>query len=107
MTCLVKVKDMQQRIQIIDNIIKIYIAEENWYLPTDTQLNEISIIQAHNNIIQMCLLVEGLGCISNGIQNEFKKYLLKTLYLILERAGIYFISYNIAGLGLNMCCRGF
>lgn len=76
---------MENRYNIITNILKMYIDEENWYLSTDTTV--LSLPEVHNNIIQMSLLVDGLGCMSHALQMNYKTFLLKTLYIILERAG--------------------
>lgn len=45
-------------------------------------------MQAQSNIVQCCLLIEGLGLIAQNLQYDYDKYLLKTLYLIIERAGM-------------------
>lgn len=79
---------MEHRYKIITNILKMYIDEENWYLSTDTTV--LSLSEVHSNIVQMSLLVEGLGCMANALEMDFKSFLLKTLYIILERAGDFF-----------------
>lgn len=77
---------------VYDRILEMYLEKENWYLPLsvkDDDENSLSLFNVHNNIVQSCLLVEGIGKISRGLEEDFKQYLLKTLYLVLERAGIY------------------
>lgn len=45
-------------------------------------------MQAQSNIVQCCLLTEGLGLIAQNLQHDYNRYLLKTLYLTIERAGM-------------------
>lgn len=49
---------------------------------------DTSLIQTQSNIVQCCLLTEGLGLIAQNLQHDYDRYLLKTLYLIIERAGM-------------------
>lgn len=50
---------------------------------------DIPLVQAQSNIVQCCLLMEGLGHIAQNLQCDYDRYLLKTLYIIIERAGMY------------------
>ncbi|XP_020295191.1 TELO2-interacting protein 1 homolog isoform X2 [Pseudomyrmex gracilis] len=67
-------------------IVDYYITEEVWYSPIEVTENT-SLTQAQSNIVKCCLLTEGLGRIAEILQCDYDRYLLKTLYLILERTG--------------------
>ncbi|XP_011264133.1 TELO2-interacting protein 1 homolog isoform X3 [Camponotus floridanus] len=67
-------------------IVNFYTMQEVWYLPIEVS-KDIPLVQVQSNIVQCCLLMEGLGCIAQNLQNDHDKYLLKTLYIIIERAG--------------------
>ncbi|XP_008201481.1 TELO2-interacting protein 1 homolog [Tribolium castaneum] len=76
---------------LFKNIITTYTDCDNWYLPLSVMVDEYgyehTLSDVQNNIIQACLLVEGVGKIALALGNEFQQFLLKTLYLVLERAG--------------------
>lgn len=59
-----------------------------WYLSIEVT-EATSLAQAQSNVVQCCLLMEGLGCIAKNLQRDYSIYLLKTLYLIMERAGMF------------------
>lgn len=67
-------------------IVDFYTTQEIWYLPTEVT-EDTPLVQAQSNIVQCCLLTEGLGLIVQNLQYDYDRYLLKTLYLIIERAG--------------------
>lgn len=88
---------MNSRLRHINNVLKIYMDEENWYLPMEVDEEETVILhEVHSNIVQMCLLVEGIGNMSSALGIEFKSFLLKTLYIVLERAGKYIIPFLLS-----------
>lgn len=60
--------------------------QEVWYLPIEVS-EDTPLVKAQSNIVQCCLLMEGLCCIAQNLQCDYDKYLLKTLYIIIERAG--------------------
>ena len=68
-------------------IVDFYTTQEVWCLPTEVT-EDTPLMQAQSNIVQCCLLTEGLGFIAQNLQHDFDRYLLKTLYLIIERAGM-------------------
>ncbi|KYN02179.1 PREDICTED: TELO2-interacting protein 1 homolog [Cyphomyrmex costatus] len=82
---LVSVKDSSSS-YLYKEIIDFYITQEVWYLPTEVT-EDTPLVQAQSNIVQCCLLTEGLGLIAQNLQLDFDRYLLKILYLIIERAG--------------------
>ncbi|GLV45261.1 Telo2 interacting protein 1 [Carabus blaptoides fortunei] len=94
----VQVEDMPNRLRHITNVLKMYMDEENWYLPMEVNEQEAILHEVHSNIVQMCLLVEGIGNMSNALGIEFKSFLLKTLYIVLERAGSAQPMLSTAGL---------
>lgn len=65
-----------------------------WYSPIEVTENT-SLTQAQSNIVQCCLLTEGLGRIAEILQHDYDRYLLKTLYLILERAGVILLTVRV------------
>ncbi|CAK1541267.1 unnamed protein product [Leptosia nina] len=54
--------------------------------------------QAQRNIVQCCLLTEGLGLMAKRLQGEFQPYLLKTLCMVLERVGSRYEMLHLSGL---------
>lgn len=79
---------------ILKNISQTYIDPSNWYLPlsvgVDDEGYEHNLSDIQNNIVQVCLLVEGIGKIALALKEKFQQLLmLRTLFLVLERAGLY------------------
>lgn len=77
---------------ILKNVSQTYIDPSNWYLSlsvgVDDEGYEHSLNDIQANIIQVCLLVEGIGKLAVAVKKKFKKVLmLRTLFLVLERAG--------------------
>ncbi|XP_021917527.1 TELO2-interacting protein 1 homolog isoform X2 [Zootermopsis nevadensis] len=80
---------------IIREVLQVYLEPSIWYvsLSVGTHTNElqeevsITLGQAQSNVIQACLLVEGVGKMARVLGSKFDQFLLKTLYLVLERAG--------------------
>lgn len=54
-----------------------------------------TLAQAQDNIVKISLMTEGIGKLAKSLKKNFQPYLLKTLYLILERAGIVFAGFHI------------
>ncbi|XP_012531275.2 TELO2-interacting protein 1 homolog isoform X1 [Monomorium pharaonis] len=82
---LVSVKDSSSS-YLYKEIVDFYTTQEIWYLPTEVT-EDTPLVQAQSNIVQCCLLIEGLGLIAQNLRHDYDRYLLKTLYLIIERAG--------------------
>lgn len=59
---------------------------------------EYTLAEIQNNIIQICLLVEGIGKIALSLKEKFKAYLLKMLYLVLDRAGDFSPTFFISNI---------
>lgn len=69
------------------NVVSTYLDPEYWNLPLEVSYN-CMLPQVKNNVIQICLQLEGLSKIAVAIQEEFKQFLFKALYIILEHAGV-------------------
>ncbi|XP_043474173.1 TELO2-interacting protein 1 homolog isoform X2 [Leptopilina heterotoma] len=63
-----------------------YIAPDFWYLPLEVS-EDVNLREVQSNLIQCCLLVEGLGNIAEILKKDYDQFLLKTLYIVLERTG--------------------
>ncbi|XP_050294398.1 TELO2-interacting protein 1 homolog [Anthonomus grandis grandis] len=72
---------------LIKNIINIYTEDHINDLNAALDSEEYSVEMIQSNIILICLLTEGLGRISLTIGSKFQNLLLKTLYVVLEKAG--------------------
>ncbi|KAJ8672797.1 hypothetical protein QAD02_004057 [Eretmocerus hayati] len=79
-------RDDEIQVSICKQVVEYYLEPDIWVLPF-TVSEDVSLQNAQNNIIQACLLLEGLGIVSNLLQKDFQIFLLKTLYPIMERAG--------------------
>jgi hypothetical protein len=78
--------DSSVQMSICKQVIEYYISSECWDL--SVEVSEDTTLQvAQNNIVQCCLLLEGLGIIANVLQEKYQIFLLKTLYIVTERAG--------------------
>lgn len=81
----------QKQLETITIIINLYLEPDNWNLPIDTQEDEFGIThtlsEVQNNILQICLQLEGIGNMALICGKEFHNLLLKTLYPIVERVG--------------------
>ncbi|XP_043485758.1 TELO2-interacting protein 1 homolog isoform X2 [Polistes fuscatus] len=73
-------------LSLYKEIIEFYITEDFWYLPIEVT-EDIPLRVAQNNVVQCCLLTEGLGQIAKNLGPDFEKFLLKILYFVIERAG--------------------
>ena len=78
-------------ISLYTQIIDQYISHEVWYMPIEVS-KETTLREAQSNLTQCCLLVEGIGSIAEVLKKDYDAFLLKTLYLVLERAGIVFLN---------------
>ncbi|XP_076173540.1 telo2 interacting protein 1 [Ptiloglossa arizonensis] len=73
-------------LSIYEEIVEFYINPEVWYPAIETT-EDVPLRIAQINIVQCCLLLEGLGLIAQTLEHEYDRFLLKTLYLVIERAG--------------------
>nr|XP_023014503.1 TELO2-interacting protein 1 homolog [Leptinotarsa decemlineata]XP_023014504.1 TELO2-interacting protein 1 homolog [Leptinotarsa decemlineata]XP_023014505.1 TELO2-interacting protein 1 homolog [Leptinotarsa decemlineata]XP_023014506.1 TELO2-interacting protein 1 homolog [Leptinotarsa decemlineata] len=81
----------QENLDIMRNVVDTYIDSSYWQVPLTVGLdecgNDVSLVQTQHNVIQVCLLVEGVGKVASVLKDRFQEFILKTLYLVLERAG--------------------
>lgn len=73
-------------LSIYKEVVEFYINPELWY-PVIETTKDTPLRVAQNNVVQCCLLLEGLGLIAENLKRDYDRFLLKTLYLIIERAG--------------------
>lgn len=76
---------------MIKTLIGIYLEPSHWNIPTTVSMmdegNKINLAKVEDNIILLCLQLEGIGKIALLLQDKFKDLLLKTLYPVMEKAG--------------------
>lgn len=78
-------------LSIHKEIVEFYINSELWY-PAIESSEDIPLRVAQSNVIQSCLLLEGLGLIALNLKCDYDRFLLKTLYLVIEKAGNSYIQ---------------
>ncbi|XP_069692275.1 TELO2-interacting protein 1 homolog isoform X2 [Periplaneta americana] len=80
---------------IVEDVLQAYLEPSAWYtcLTAGSYISDlgeelnISIGEVQSNVIQSCLLVEGVGKMALVLGPNFDQFLLRTLYAVLERAG--------------------
>lgn len=84
--------------EIIREILEVYTEDCHWNAPlvvsTDPLDQKLHLTEVHNHVIEVCLLVEGIGKIALLLQKNFQKYSLKLLYMVLEKAGKLKVSFR-------------
>ncbi|XP_034174840.2 telo2 interacting protein 1 isoform X1 [Osmia lignaria lignaria] len=83
-------------LSIYKEIVEFYINSELWY-PAIESSEDIPLQVAQTNVIQSCLLLEGLGLIALNMKRDYDRFLLKTLYLVIEKAGSGHSLINFVG----------
>lgn len=86
---------------IIKNIIDTYIDTRYWQIPVvsvDGDDCELTLAEVQHNTVQICLLVEGIGKIALILRDHFQQFMLKILYIVLEKAGSSHYLIRSAGL---------
>ncbi|KAH1028166.1 TELO2-interacting protein 1 homolog [Dendroctonus ponderosae] len=79
--------DYSAHMPIIKNILKIYTDEPLNDLSEALDSSEQSVEQIQENVLIIHLITDGIERISHLLKHDFQKLLLKTLYLVLEKAG--------------------
>ncbi|XP_046603137.1 TELO2-interacting protein 1 homolog [Neodiprion virginianus] len=78
------------------SVVQYYVTESTWNLPLCIS-SDVTLREAQSNVAQSCLLLEGLGIIARTLKEEFQRFLLHTLYLVIEKAGSRQTLISIAG----------
>lgn len=86
---------------ICKQVVEHYITPDYWNVPVKAS-DEVTLQMAQNNIVQCCLLLEGLGIIAKVLQEDYQLFLLKTLYLVIERAGNLLLFTNIVATKISV-----
>ncbi|CAG9859979.1 unnamed protein product [Phyllotreta striolata] len=72
--------------EIIADIIETY--TDDAFLQVPLAVNEnVTLAEVQNNSTQVCLLIEGIGNVAALLKEDFKTFMLKTLHILLEKAG--------------------
>lgn len=74
------------QLQVYEDVVDFYVNPDFWYPPIDVD-KDLSLRVAQRNVTRCCLLSEGLGIMSLSLDRNYERFLLKTLYLVVERAG--------------------
>ncbi|XP_017773157.1 PREDICTED: TELO2-interacting protein 1 homolog [Nicrophorus vespilloides] len=90
---------------LVIEMIDIYLEREFWNL----SLEGDNLLIIRNNVIQICLQLEGIGKMALAIGEKFQLSLLKILYVVLERAGSGLALLKAAGLScitnVSVACK--
>ncbi|XP_028154357.2 TELO2-interacting protein 1 homolog [Diabrotica virgifera virgifera] len=87
----------KEGVDIIANIFETYIDDKYYQVPLEVSedVNRNEVLQ---NIIQVCLLTEGIGKIALKLKQGFHQFMLKILFIVLEKTGSSYEYIKIAGL---------
>ncbi|KAL1491829.1 hypothetical protein ABEB36_012364 [Hypothenemus hampei] len=81
-------EEQQHYMTTLNEILKVYVDDpSNDDLHVALKLQQKRPEQLKDQIIVVCLITEGIGVISRVLKRKFQPFLLKTLYLVLEKAG--------------------
>ncbi|XP_068084493.1 TELO2-interacting protein 1 homolog isoform X2 [Anabrus simplex] len=97
-----------QCVHTVNNVLDVYLESSLWYLPLSVQEDSITIGQAQSNLVLSCLLVEGIGKMAHMLGSKFNQFLLRTLYVVMERAGSTHKLLALAGTmaAMEIACAG-
>lgn len=84
---------------IVKDVIDLYLEHGTWYLPISIDKNSTtSIADAQKNVVQICLMTEGLAQLVSSLDvTKQNACLIHCLYPILERVGSEFSPVSLAG----------
>ncbi|XP_044737858.1 TELO2-interacting protein 1 homolog [Chrysoperla carnea] len=95
--------NIEYKLEIIENILEVYIDTDHWYLPIKSDSDCESIKEIKSNVIQVCLMTEGIGLAAQALGSSFDRFMRQTLYILLERAGSTQTYVSLAGMNsINM-----
>jgi len=88
---------------IIKDVIELYLERDVWYLPTSVdKYSTTNIVDVQKNIVQICLMTEGLGYLVTSLPvTKQSLCLIHCLYPILECFGSDISPISLAGNILN------
>ncbi|XP_066261466.1 TELO2-interacting protein 1 homolog isoform X2 [Euwallacea similis] len=78
---------LEANISLIKSILNLYMEDPLNDLNYVLDSEEFTLEQIQNNVLIVCLITEGIGNISQALKLDFRPFLLKSLYLVLEKAG--------------------
>ncbi|XP_066156634.1 TELO2-interacting protein 1 homolog isoform X2 [Euwallacea fornicatus] len=78
---------LDSNISLIKSILNLYMEDSLNDLNYALDSEEFTLEQIQNNVLIVCLITEGIGNISQVLKHDFRPLLLKSLYLVLEKAG--------------------
>ncbi|VVC45407.1 Hypothetical protein CINCED_3A002913 [Cinara cedri] len=86
---------------VVKDVIDLYLEHNIWYLPTNVcKSSNISIAEAQKNVLQICLMTEGLAQLVSSLHvTKQDLCLMQCLYPILERVGSEIGPISLAGQG--------
>lgn len=89
----------EYKYDIVRDVIDMYLERNVWYLPTSVgQHSTTNIADAQKNVIQICLMTEGLAQMVSSLDiTEQNLCLIHCLYPILERVGSEISPISLAG----------
>lgn len=84
---------------IVSDVMELYLERNVWYLPISVDKNcAISIAEAQKNVVQVCLMTEGLALMVSSLHDTKQNLcLVHCLYPILERVGSEIGPISLAG----------
>ncbi|KAF5286602.1 hypothetical protein FQR65_LT12511 [Abscondita terminalis] len=79
-------KNVEKNLKLLNDVIRMYMDPEYWKLPLEVSY-QCLLSQAQNNVIQLCLQIEGISIIATKMKKKFELLLCRVLYPLLEHAG--------------------
>lgn len=87
------------RYSLVKDVIELYLENNVWYLPTSVdKYSSINIADAQKNVVQICLMTEGLARLVSSLPvHKQSLCLIHCLYPILECVGSDHGPISLAG----------
>ncbi|CAH1990517.1 unnamed protein product [Acanthoscelides obtectus] len=76
-----------ENIDILKRVLFTYMDPTFFDVPLEVKTDHYTLAEIHNNIIQVCVLMEGVGCIATRLGLHFKSILQRVLPSVFEKAG--------------------
>ncbi|CAG9826267.1 unnamed protein product [Diabrotica balteata] len=87
----------KEGMDIMASILETYVDIKYYQVPLEVN-DDVNRNEVLQNIIQVCLLTEGIGKIALVLKQRFHQFMLKILYIVLEKTGSSYEYIRIAGL---------